>query len=84
MTILGRCQPSVPVSTRPTKSPIPVAKQVVGPSVNGKPVMLFKHRELAREYNRSRGVKGGVVDLLVMVGITMTGISASDRWAVFV
>ena len=51
--------PAVPVSNKPTKSPIPVVKQVpAGPTLDGKAVVLFKHRDSARAYNRSRHVKG--------------------------
>jgi hypothetical protein len=79
--------PTVPVSTKPTKSPIPVTKQVpLGPTVDGKPAQLFKHRDAARAFNRSRGIKGGVLDLDVLVdkGVSMAGFKTTDRWAVFV
>ena len=64
----------------------PVGKQWHGPTLDGKPIVLFKHRDSARSYNRSRHVKGGVIDLndLPYQLQAKTGISDLDRWAVFV
>lgn len=73
--------PSVPVSFRPTPSPIPMTKQVQvqGPMLNGKPIRILPKRDDARA---QRG-KEFSIDLKKHPDHAKVGVSANDRWAVY-
>lgn len=77
--------PAVPVSNKPTPSPIPIVKQVkapVGPTLDGKPVQVFKFREQARV--QARANKVSVIDLKLHGNTPKSGIGNFDRWAVYI
>jgi hypothetical protein len=68
--------PAVPVSYRPTPSPIPVAKQAQVPFVNGRAIKLFLKREDARK-------AGSLIDLKKVDWAKKVGVGPNDRWAVY-
>jgi hypothetical protein len=68
--------PQVPVSFRPTPSPIPVSKQIQIPHVNGKPIKIFPKRSDARQ-------AGSLVDLKKVDWAAKVGVGQNDRWAVY-
>lgn len=74
--------PAVPVSFRPTKSPIPVTpviKIAQGPTLNGRPIKILRKRDDARA-QRGRQFS---IDLKKHADHLKSGVSASDRWAVY-
>lgn len=71
--------PAVAPTNRPTPSPIPVVKQVQGPTLNGRPVRIFAKRDEARALK-----VGTVLDLRKFPTAPKTGISPADRWAVYI
>jgi len=75
--------PAVPVSFKPTPSPIPVTKmnQVQQPYVNGKPIKVFPKREEARQALRV-GAPGSLIDLNKFEWSAKVGVGPNDRWAV--
>lgn len=72
--------PKVEATGKPTKSPIPKKKKVIGPTVEGKPVKFFESRRLAREYLGSNG--NGVKDVDVG-GFDIIGNTNNHRWFVY-
>jgi len=68
--------PAVPVTNRPTPSPIPVTKQIQAPYFNGKPIKIFTKRSDARK-------AGSLIDLKKHDGMKKVGVGPNDRWAVY-
>src|SRR6478735_12658881 len=73
--------PAVPVSFRPTPSPIPVTKQPQAPYLEGKPINIFTRREDARKVVRN-GNRGSLIDLKKFDPMKKVGVGPNDRWAV--
>ena len=72
--------PKVQATGKPTKSPIPKKKKVIGPTVDGKPVLFFESRRLAREYLGSNGIR--VKDVLAD-SYSVVGNTQGHRWFVY-
>jgi hypothetical protein len=68
--------PAVPVSFKPTPSPIPVSKLVQLPHYNGRPINIFAKRSDARK-------AGSLIDLKKVEWSKKVGVGPNDRWAVF-
>lgn len=74
--------PAVPVSFRPTPSPIPVtpiAKPAQGPTLNGRPIKILTKRDDARA---QRGREWSI-DLRKHADHAKSGVSPNARWAVY-
>lgn len=74
--------PAVPVSFRPTPSPIPVtpiAKPIQGPTLNGRAIRILPKRDDARAQ------RGGAfsIDLRKHADHLKVGVGPTDRWAVY-
>lgn len=69
--------PAVPVTNRPTPSPIPVTKQAQSPYLSGRPIKIFPKRSDARKV-------GSLVDLKKFDWAAKVGVKPEDRWAVYV
>lgn len=76
--------PAVPVSTKPTPSPIPVTPKALtaGPTIKGRPVKFFDSREEARQYARQNFLpKGSLGDAVAMYG--KANVAPNARWFVY-